>query len=71
MKQTKSKGMTVMLDTELTEAVHQIREKVIRQMNDAGVYGAVAAPSVGYIVRQLLRGKLGLSVNVQDDVYQR
>ncbi|EAM9829416.1 hypothetical protein CBJ15_15625 [Salmonella enterica subsp. enterica serovar Rubislaw] len=70
-KRKKAGGVAVMLDAELTDAVRQLCEKVIRQMNDAGVYGAVAAPSMGYVARQLLRSKLGLSDSALDDVYQR
>lgn len=70
-KRKKAGGVAVMLDAELAEAVRQVREKVICQMNDAGVYGAVAVPSMGYVARQLLRSKLGLSASTLNDVYQR
>lgn len=57
------KRVSIMLDADLTEAIDQLRDKVIREMNDKGVYGKVAAPSHGYIVRRMLREKLGMSTN--------
>lgn len=63
----KSKGITVMLDAEITEAVSELRQKIIRQMNDSGIFGSVAAPTMGYVVRTALRQKFGLQENAEDN----
>ncbi|MCU6216481.1 hypothetical protein [Enterobacter bugandensis] len=69
-KSKKPRAMTVMLDVELTEAVRKVREEVISQLDEAGVNGPVAAPSMGYVARSLLRSKLGLPANALDHVYK-
>ena len=65
---SKTKGMSVMLDAEITEAVSQLRQKIIRQMNDTGIFGSVAAPTMGYVVRTALRQKFGLQESAEDNV---
>lgn len=61
-----TKSVSVMLDADIAEALGQMREKIIRQMNDSGIYGSVAAPTLGYLARSVLRSKFGLQDNEKD-----
>ncbi|MCA2402606.1 hypothetical protein CKK19_10730 [Enterobacter sp. CCUG 70166] len=49
-----------MLDGEIVVALQQLQNNVIQKMNQGGVFGMAATPTLGYLARQLLRNRLGL-----------
>ncbi|CAM6300479.1 hypothetical protein KLQUCK414M1_06780 [Klebsiella quasipneumoniae subsp. similipneumoniae] len=60
MRKQRSKGVSVMLDGEIVVALKQVQANVIQKMNQGGVFGMAATPTLGYLARQLLRNRLGL-----------
>jgi len=68
MKETKPKGVTVALDTELTVALNAARNQVIEELNKSGFNGLAMAPSLGALARMSLRKALGLPENKNDDL---
>ncbi|WP_225455125.1 hypothetical protein [Enterobacter sp. CCUG 70166] len=60
MTSKREKGVSVMLDGEIVVALQQLQNNVIQKMNQGGVFGMAATPTLGYLARQLLRNRLGL-----------
>lgn len=64
----KPKGVTVLLDADLTLALNRMRQGVIEHLNDSGLNGLAMAPSLGALARMQLRKSLGLPENKNDDL---
>lgn len=56
----RGKGVSVMLDADIVIALKQMQSMVIERMNQSGVYGMAASPTLGYLARQLLRKHLSM-----------
>ncbi|EOM5758802.1 hypothetical protein ACNCLY_001736 [Escherichia coli] len=60
MEQIKQSA-TVMIDHEILNELKKLQFDVIRQMNQAGIYGRAATPTIGHLARVLLRERLGIA----------
>lgn len=68
MKQTKSKGVTVALDSEITLALNRVRNEVIAGLDKSGLNGMAMAPSLGALARLSLRKTMDLPESAKDDM---
>lgn len=63
----RAKSVSVMLDADITAALKQVQQSVVTKMNQGGVFGLAATPTLGYLARELLRTKLGLQADKKDN----
>ncbi|MFP2504502.1 hypothetical protein [Buttiauxella brennerae] len=68
MKQKKPAGVTVLLDSDLTLALNDARNKTIAKINESGLNGMAMAPSLGALARMALRKAMGMPENKYDDL---
>ena len=64
----KAKGVTVMLDADLTLELNQVRQATITKLNESGFNGLAMAPSLGALARMQLRKSLGMPEKKSDDL---
>ncbi|EOW3196697.1 hypothetical protein ACOV2G_004047 [Escherichia coli] len=60
MEQIKQSA-TVMIDHEILNELKKLQFDVINRMNEAGIYGRAATPTIGHLARVLLRERLGIA----------
>ncbi|EKI37915.1 hypothetical protein EC07798_2865 [Escherichia coli 07798] len=52
-----------MIDHEILNELKKLQFDIVRRMNESGIYGRAATPTIGHLARVLLRERLGIATS--------
>lgn len=61
MTEKRKKGVSIMLDADITTALELVRANVTERVNEAGFHGLSEKLTIGYLAREMLRQHMGLA----------